>query len=60
MKYSLYLPCEQQIPFVAHLAVLPRHIAYPAMQGLAYRLSFLHRYVSGVPMKHPMLGPQQM
>jgi len=28
------LPCEQQIPFEAHLAVFPRHIAYPATQGL--------------------------
>jgi len=54
------LPCEQQIPFEAHLAVFPRHIAYPAMQGLVYKLSFLHRNVSGVPMKQPILGPQQI
>lgn len=53
-------PCEQQISFEAHLAVFPRHIAYPATQGLVYRLSFLHRYVSGVPMKQPILGPQQI
>lgn len=59
-KNIILLPWEQHIPLAAHLPVSPRHMANPAIQGREKRLSFLQRFVSGVPMKQPDVGLQQI